>query len=373
MKSATYSVITVVTVGAVIITAAYVGTRIWDSFKNDSASTSQPKTSVTHSPLKDRSNTSGSPSSTKVKNSDMVSSNSKHDSAKGTTALGVASAPITNIPTGNSASKTATTSATPSTVAPSPSGRNYTLHTSILATTFWVGEQFQATADGSQVCSAYNSQWQYSFFHLKTGVNNAAGCNGSFTGGCDARVNNANSTCDDTNSVASLRTPANGYFPAGLPAIYENPFYLDLPYDDYNASTSSETTGYSSRCSTIPWANDAGYYGHCTDRNFSYMKNRFVKTTANGQTCYGQIEDAGPADSGNGNGNYADSNYVFGSKNARPFNQSYNSAGMDISPALGACLGGSFNNDLILNWQFIDTVDVPSGAWKTIVTTSAPS
>ena len=361
------------TVVAAVMTTAYVGTRIWDSFKNDSASTSRPGNSVTRSPLKGRSNTSGSPSSTKVKSTDRASSNSKRDSTKATAVSGVTSSPTTNTSTGGSTSTSSANPAEPPIVTSSPSGRSYTLYTSILATTFWVGEQFQATADGSQVCSAYNGQWQYSFFHLKTGVSNAAGGNGSFTGGCDARVNNANGTCDDTNSVASLRTPANGYFPAGLPAIYENTFYLDLPYDDYNASTSSETTGYSSRCSTIPWANDAGYNGHCTDRNFSYMKNRFVKITANGHTCYGQIEDAGPADSGNGNGNYADSNYVFSSNNARPFNQSYNSAGMDVSPALGACLGGSFNNDLVLNWQFIDTANVPSGAWKIIVTTSAPS
>lgn len=256
---------------------------------------------------------------------------------------------------------------------PPPSGRVYPLHTNINATTFWVGEQFQSTSDGSQVCSAYDSQWQYSFFHLKKGTNTAPGCKGAPTGGCDALLKNSSGKCNDTNSIGSLRTPSNGYFPAGLPPIYENPFYLDLPYDDYNQSDSTDITGYATRCADIPWANDPGYAGHCTDKSFSYMKNRWVKLVANGQTCYGQIEDAGPADDGNGNGNYADATYVFGSNDARPYNQSYNAAGADVSPALGACLLGKFNSDLKLNWQFVDEVDVPDGPWKKIITTTAPN
>jgi len=256
---------------------------------------------------------------------------------------------------------------------PSPTGRSYPWHTNINATTFWVGEQFQSTADGSQVCSAYDARWQYSFFHLSTGTNTTAGCKGSPTGGCDAVKKSSGGKCDDTNSTGSLRTPSNGYFPAGLPPIYESPFYLDLPYDDYNPSDSTDTTGYATRCRDIPWANDAGFSGNCTNKSFSYMKNRFVKITAHGNTCYGQIEDAGPADDGNGNGNYADANYVFSTSNARPYNKSYNSAGMDISPALGACLGGQFNSDLTISWQFVDGVDVPAGPWKTIVTTTKPN
>ena len=154
-------------------------------------------------------------------------------------------------------------------------GRTYPIHTNIVATMFWVGEQFQDTADGSQVCSAYDSEWQYSFFRLRTGTNTTEGCNGAPTGGCDAKLTNASGKCSSPNATASLRTPANNYTaPAGSPAIYENPFYLDLPYDDYNSSTADETTGYSRRCTDIPWANDPGYAGKCTNRSFSYMKNR---------------------------------------------------------------------------------------------------
>ncbi len=87
----------------------------------------------------------------------------------------------------------------------------------------------------------------------------------------------------------------------------------------------------------------------------------------NGNTCYGQIEDAGP-------GEYHDSNYVFGSNDARPANTKYNGAGMDVSPALNGCLAFSElngQNDMV-DWQFVDDIDVPSGPWKTLVTTQPP-
>jgi hypothetical protein len=136
----------------------------------------------------------------------------------------------------------------------------------------------------------------------------------------------------------------------------ENPFYLDLPYDDVN-----DPTGFKNRCAVIPWANDPGYAGRCNDQNFSYMKNRWVKLIGpNGNTCYGQVEDAGPAI-------YHDSAYVFGS--ARPASGKFNNAGMDVSPALNGCLGFSEldgESDKV-SWQFVSSP--PSGPWTRIVTT----
>ena len=249
--------------------------------------------------------------------------------------------------------------------------RTYPLHTNINSTTFWVGERFQPTPDGSQVCSAYDSDWIWNFFRLGHASNCSIAGSGYATG-CDALLRNSTGVCDDANSIGSLRTPANGYFPTGLQQIYQNPFYLDLPYDDYNPTDATDITGYATRCQDIPWANDVGYAGNCTNSNFSYMKNRWVKIMANGKTCYGQIEDAGPADDGNGNPHYDDRVYVFGSNDARPINKSYNSAGMDVSPALNSCLGGVFNSDLNVNWQFVEASDVPATPWKTIVTTSPP-
>lgn len=107
-----------------------------------------------------------------------------------------------------------------------------------------------------------------------------------------------------------------------------------------------------------------------TNRSFSYMKNRWVKMWFGSKVCYGQIEDAGPADNVNGNGNYADYPYVFGTNDARPFNKSYGGAGADVSPALGSCMGMSFDGSITLNWQFLDDANIPAGPWKTIVKTS---
>lgn len=204
------------------------------------------------------------------------------------------------------------------------------MHNGIISTTFWVGEIFDpSAADGSQMISTYDGSW-YAHF---------GGCDGISSGGCKTES----------------RTAANGYFPSSM-TPRENPFYLDLPYDDVN-----DPTGFRNRCAVIPWANDAGYAGHCNDRNFSYMKNRWVKLIGpNGNTCYGQVEDAGPAI-------YHDSAYVFGS--ARPASGKFNNAGMDVSPALNGCLGFSEldgQSDKV-SWQFVSSP--PAGPWTRVVTT----
>lgn len=213
---------------------------------------------------------------------------------------------------------------------------SYPVHTDIVATTFWVGEIFDPNAaDGSQVYSTYDSHWQAHY------------------GGCDGVVTKGRCQTE-------RRTAANGFFPTRM-TPKENPFYLDVPYDDLN-----DKTGFRMRCTVVPWASDPGYAGHCTDTSFSYMKNRWVRITGpNGHTCYGQIEDAGP-------GQYHDAGYVFGSSNARPANHRYGGAGADVSPALNGCLGfAELNGDGDhISWQFVDESAVPGGPWRRIVTTS---
>ena len=97
--------------------------------------------------------------------------------------------------------------------------------------------------------------------------------------------------------------------------------------------------------------------------------HRWAKLTGpNGHTCYGQWEDAGPAQEEN----YNDSGYVFGANDKRPTNPEFGGAGLDVSPALNGCLGYKEldgDGDKI-SWQFVDDIDVPAGPWKTIVTTS---
>ncbi|MGO4105648.1 hypothetical protein AB4Y63_17000 [Leifsonia sp. YAF41] len=207
----------------------------------------------------------------------------------------------------------------------------YPLHTGIVATTFWVGEIFDANAeDGSQMLSTYDANWFANF------------------GGCDGIASSG--SCETEKRVA-----ANGFFPTSM-SPKQNPFYLDLPYDDVN-----DSTGFANRGSVIPWANDPAYAGKAGDASVSLMKNRWVKLTKDGQTCYGQIADAGP-------GEYHDSAYVFGGNDARPANARYGGAGMDVSPALNGCLNfAELDGDADkVDWQFVEAADVPAGPWLTV-------
>lgn len=253
--------------------------------------------------------------------------------------------------------------------------RIYSWHTNITATTFWVGENFRSAADGSQVCSAYDGEWAKRWAPAEDTVStliDSTDCSGAPIGGCDG-VRGALVTSGGRRIVTCTtenRTAANDYYPswattAKLPR--ENPFYLDLPYNDISE-------GFSGRCAVIPWANDPGFAGKCNDRNFSYMKNRWVEIVGpNGNTCYGQIQDAGPSDDESSDPlKYRDAPYVFGTNDARPSNQSWNSAGMDVSPALNGCLGfadldGSGDK---VRWRWIEAQNVPAGPWKKVITTS---
>ncbi len=287
--------------------------------------------------------------------------------AKGTVAPPVAPADSVK------AAKPAPAPVAPAPVAPAPSA--YPTHTNIVGTTFWVGEIFNANlADGSQVCSTYNGQWalQHTGVNLGTTPSSASGCPGSVYGGCDgvSSGTGSNFTCS-----TEARDASNGYFPKNQPTPKENPFYLDLPYDDVN-----DSAAFQQRCQVIPWAaadNAATGVNHCADPNYSYMKNHWVKLSGpNGNVCYGQIEDAGPS-SGTA---YHDAAYVFGSTNLRPANTDFSAdaaqgAGMDVSPALNGCLGfaeldGSGDH---VSWSFVDRANVPAGPWLTVQTTSGVS
>lgn len=215
--------------------------------------------------------------------------------------------------------------------------RSYPWHRAIVATTFWVGEIFDPhAADGSQVISTYDSKWEAHY------------------GGCDG-VMTAARTCD-----TEQRRAGDNFFPTHM-TPHQNPFYLDLPYDDVN-----DPVGFERRCAVVPWADDLRYTGQCANRSFSYMKNRWVEMVGtNGHTCYGQIEDAGPGD-------YHDTRYVFGASDARPANARYGGAGADVSPALNSCLAfAELNGDTDrIDWRFVEDASVPDGPWRRLVTKS---
>lgn len=253
-----------------------------------------------------------------------------------------------------------------------PAAGIYPVHTNIVSTTFWVGEIFNASAaDGSQVCSTYNRQW--AFRH--TGVNlgtvppSASACPGSIYGGCDGV---SSGTVGSFTCSTEVRNAANGFFPQHQPPPKENPFYLDLPFDDVH-----DPIAFQQRCRVIPWAaavNSAAGINHCADAGYSYMKNRWVKLTGpGGSVCYGQNEDAGPS-SGTA---YHDAAYVFGANDVRPANPDYSAdvgqgAGLDVSPALNGCLGFAELNGTHdrVSWAFVDRGSVPAGPWLAVQTTS---
>ncbi|GAA3865579.1 hypothetical protein GCM10022381_06610 [Leifsonia kafniensis] len=260
----------------------------------------------------------------------------KHTSKK-PTATPKATPPVASVPVPAPVTSAAPPAAATDVAAVAPvtstgtGSSSHPLHTGIVATTFWVGEIFDANAeDGSQMLSTFDANW----------FENFGGCDGVATSG----------TCS-----TETRTAANGFFPSSM-TPKQNPFYLDLPYDDVNDSTAFQNRG-----TDVPWANDAAYAGQAGDASVSLMKNRWVKMMKDGQTCYGQIADAGP-------GEYHDAAYVFGGNDARPANARYGGAGMDISPALTGCLNFADINGASekLDWQFVEAADVPAGPWLTV-------
>jgi hypothetical protein len=194
----------------------------------------------------------------------------------------------------------------------------------VRATTFWVGEIYDpsAGAEGQNIASAYDGRWMQHY------------------GGCDGvRRNGACQT--------EHRSAANGWFPSSMQPR-ENPFYVALPFDDVG-----DPIAFAQR-SRIPWAPARGYAGHLSDRDFSYMKNRWVAVTGPRGTCYGQIEDAGP-------GHYHDFAYVFGG--AEPVG----TYGVDLSPAMFHCVGFQRGTGVgNVDWRFVDVP--PRGPWTKVVT-----
>ncbi len=193
----------------------------------------------------------------------------------------------------------------------------YPIHKNITATVFWVGEPIGNGSSENNAYSAWDDQWQKNY------------------GGFDDPY---------------LRS---GFYPNGF-VPRENPFYLDLPYNDFddNGVRKPEAS------KVIPWASEKKWLD-----SESMLKNRWVKLIKNGIECYGQIEDSGPYE-------YDDSQYVFG--NATPKNTLANNAGLDVSPAIRDCLKftGSNNADNKVDWQFVEESEVPVGPWREIITRS---
>jgi hypothetical protein len=208
-----------------------------------------------------------------------------------------------------------------------PSRRSsYPLHTGVTATVFWIGEPRGNGSSEDNALSAWDDDWLRHY------------------GGLDD---------------PGPRAAENGYFPAGF-VPKENPFYVDLPYNDFHNSGRPRAD----RLEVVPWGREQRRDLARRRAPFSVLKNRWVKLSRGGRTCYAQWEDAGPYV-------YDDAAYVFGSRDERPRNRRANSAGIDVSPAVRDCLGfeGLNNAENRLSWRFVAADDVPDGPWTRVVTT----
>ncbi|MHB8574196.1 MAG: hypothetical protein ACYDCQ_02595 [Dehalococcoidia bacterium] len=201
-------------------------------------------------------------------------------------------------------------------LAASDAPSSYPLHQEITATVFWVGEPQGNGSSENNAVSAFDDDWLAHY------------------GGVDDYQHRS------------------GYLPVGF-VPQENPFYLDLPYSDFNDQSQRRAD-----VTQVPWYDPTQLRpGH------SLVKNRWVRIMHGGVTCYGQWEDAGPY-------LYDDVAYVFGM--ARPTNRQAQQAGMDVSPALRDCLGfaGLNTADNHVAWQFVAASAVPAGPWSQTITTS---
>ena len=189
----------------------------------------------------------------------------------------------------------------------------YYLHKNITVTYFWIGEDASIkNRNIPNLSSAWDDMWMLNY------------------GGVD--------TPDDR----------NGYFPSKF-TPKENPFYFALPYNDFDANGNKKTD----ISSYIPWVTATD------DTNASVCKNRWIKIIKDDKIAYAQWEDIGPFEKN-------DQDYVFGTKT--PKNNINNKAGLDVSPALRDYL--NLSDIDTIDWQFVDSSDVPDGPWKEIVTIS---
>ena len=210
------------------------------------------------------------------------------------------------------------------------SAARYPVHTRVTATVFWIGEPQGNGSSENNAISAWDDAWLAHY------------------GGVD--------------DPSGPRLAADGYLPAGF-TPKENPFYVDLPYNDFDDSGDPRAD----RLRVVPWA--PRYAGRLAlfekrQRPFSVLKNRWVKLMRDGRVCYAQWEDAGPY-------LYDDAAYVFGANDHRPRSRPARNAGMDVSPAVRDCLAfrGLNNDENKLAWQFVEAENVPPGPWRQVVTT----
>src|SRR5262249_4448769 len=133
------------------------------------------------------------------------------------------------------------------------------------------------------------------------------------------------------------------YIPKGF-TPRQNPFYIALPYNDVADGVTKPEAKI-----VIPWFNEA-----FVQEGQSRSRNRWVAIRkAAGKVCYAQWSDCGPFQTDHWQ-------YVFG--NAKPRPNANGGTGLNVSPAVREYL--QLNGTDVVDWKFVEFIDVPRGPWS---------
>jgi hypothetical protein len=189
-------------------------------------------------------------------------------------------------------------------------GREYPIHTEIMATVFYLGEE---ASDDNAGISNVPTSWDSNSIRRFGGIDSP----------------------DQSRSFVPKH----------------NTYYFALPADEFDEKGPLEGAHESS-----PWS------GEELPEGASLFKGRWIKVSSGDMEIYAQWVDCGPSDDPNGNQDY---NYVFGDSDQRPINTFGLRAGLDLSPSAAKDLGfGVDEGGINVSWQFVDGIDVPEGPWS---------
>jgi len=179
--------------------------------------------------------------------------------------------------------------------------------TSIVTTTFWVGEKASPRNPVPNHASSWDPKWATNY------------------GGFDDP--------DRTNRAQFIPT---SFVPQ------QNPFYVALPYNDVTKGGHKPEAPL-----VIPWFKQA-----FTEPGKTVCKGRWIAIRFKDKVAYAQWEDCGPFRTDHWQ-------YVFG--NERPKPNLNHGAGLDVSPAVRDYLG--MNDTDVTDWKFVEFAEVPTGPW----------
>jgi len=185
----------------------------------------------------------------------------------------------------------------------------YPWKTSIVTTTFWVGEAASQNNPVHNHSSSWDLNWAQNF--------------GGF---------------DNPDTAARRNFIPVNFVPR------QNPFYIALPYNDVTRGTTKAEAKL-----VIPWFKEA-----FEREGKTVCRDRWLAVrNSSGKVCYAQWGDCGPFRTDHWQ-------YVFGNEKPKP--NLNKGAGLDISPAVRDYLG--LNGTDVTDWKFVEFRDIPKGPWS---------